>query len=82
MDKYLPTDLAMVVRVIVNIYFIITGVQLYLPYENRIIPDFSIIYAGQFHNGDQNGDGIVDVLWCQNANNSSDIGLWYYPNGT
>ena len=21
-------------------------------------------------------------MWCQSANNGSDIGLWYYPNGT
>ena len=67
---------------IIDIYYIITGVQLYLPYENRIIPDFSIIYAGQFHNGDRNGDGTDDYLWCQSANNGSNIGLWYYPNGT
>ena len=67
---------------IINIYFIITGVQLYLPYENRTIPDFSMIYAGQFFDIDKNNDGINDALWCQSANNGSDIGLWYYPNGT
>ena len=33
-----------------------------------------MIYAGQFQNNDS--------LWCQSANNGSNIGLWYYPNGT
>ena len=41
-----------------------------------------MIYTGQFHNGDRNGDGTDDALWCQSANTGSDIGLWYYPNGT
>ena len=41
-----------------------------------------MIYAGQFNDVDVNGDDIVDVLWCQSANSSSNIGLWYYPNGT
>ena len=64
------------------IYFIITGVQLYLPYEKKLIPDFSMIYGGQFYNIDQNGDDSNDALWCQSANSGSNIGLWYYPNGT
>ena len=59
-----------------------TGVQLYLPYVDEIIPDYSMIYAGQFFNIDQDTDGTNDALWCQSANNSSDIGVWYYPNGT
>ena len=61
-----------------------TGVQLYLPYVNKIIPDYSMIYAGQFYNVDHNYDpnNIVDALWCQSANSGSDIGVWYYPNGT
>ena len=59
-----------------------TGVQLYLPYVNKVIPDYSMIYAGQFYNIDQNHDGTNDALWCQSANNDSDIGVWYYPNGT
>ena len=25
---------------------------------------------------------IDDDLWCQSANNGSDIGVWYYPDGT
>ena len=41
-----------------------------------------MIYAGQFYTFDDNGDGIFDALWCQSANNGSDIGLWYYPDGT
>ena len=61
-----------------------TGVQLYLPYVNKIIPDYSMIYAGQFYNTDQNIDSnnTNDALWCQSANSSSDVGVWYYPNGT
>ena len=27
------------------------------------------------------GDGINDGLWCQSANNGSDIGSWKLPNG-
>ena len=41
-----------------------------------------MIYAGQFTHVDWDSDGIVDALWCQSPNNGSDIGLWYYPNGT
>ena len=41
-----------------------------------------MIYAGQFFDIDQNSDDINDGLWCQSANNGSNIGLWYYPNGT
>ena len=41
-----------------------------------------MIYAGQFYNTDLNSDGTNDALWCQSANDDSDIGLWYYPNGT
>ena len=41
-----------------------------------------MIYAGQFFDSDKNIDGTDDALWCQSANNSSNIGLWYYPNGT
>ena len=59
-----------------------TGVQLYLPYEDETIPDYSMIYAGQFYDIDQDTDGTNDGLWCQSANSGSDIGVWYYPNGT
>ena len=41
-----------------------------------------MIYAGQFYDGDRDGDGVTDALWCQSANNGSNIGLWYYPNDT
>ena len=59
-----------------------TGVQLYLPYVNKIIPNYSMIYAGQFYGDDQDIDGTTDALWCQSANSGSDIGVWHYPNGT
>uniref|UniRef100_A0A1X7T0R0 Uncharacterized protein n=1 Tax=Amphimedon queenslandica TaxID=400682 RepID=A0A1X7T0R0_AMPQE len=60
------------------------GVRLYLAYEDRIIPDYSMIYASQFYDVDQNNDAndIDDALWCQSANNVTNIGVWYYPNGT
>ena len=37
-----------------------------------------------FYDSDQNNnpDNIVDALWCQSANTGSNIGVWYYPNGT
>ena len=71
----------------VTVYFlliILTGVHLYLPYEDRIISDYSMIHAGQFYNVDQNNDpnNTNDALWCQSANSSTNIGVWYYPNGT
>jgi hypothetical protein len=60
-----------------------TGVQLYLPSENRILPDYSMIQGSQFYDVDIiNNDGVNDALYCQSANNSSNIGVWYYPNGT
>ena len=58
------------------------GVQLYLPYEDTIIPNFSLLYAGQFFDVDKNSDGTSDALWCQSANNGPNIGVWYYPDGT
>ena len=63
--------------------FPLSGVQLYLAYEDRIIADYSMIRAGQFYNVDQNNDpnNINDALWCQSANNITNIGVWYYPNG-
>ena len=63
---------------------LISGVQLYLPYKDRIIPDYSMIHAGQFYSVDQNNDpnNTNDALWCQSANTSSNIGVWYYPDGT
>ena len=41
-----------------------------------------MIYGRQFSLLDLNNDSIVDTLWCQSANNGSNIGLWYYPNST
>ena len=63
--------------------YILTGVQLYLAYEDSIIPDYSMIHGGQFYNVDQNNDpnNTNDALWCQSANSSTNIGVWYYPNG-
>ena len=63
---------------------ILTGVQLYLAYEDEIIPDYSMIHAGQFYNVDKKNDpgNITDALWCQSANTGSNIGVWYYPDGT
>uniref|UniRef100_A0A1X7TCB1 Uncharacterized protein n=1 Tax=Amphimedon queenslandica TaxID=400682 RepID=A0A1X7TCB1_AMPQE len=60
------------------------GVQLYLAYVDRIILDYSMIYARQFYNIDQNNDHLDtnDALWCQSANTSTNVGVWYYPNGT
>ena len=57
---------------------------MYLPYQDRIIPDYSMIYASQFYDVDENNDmnDINDALWCQSANNGNNIGVWYYPNGT
>ena len=64
---------------------ILTGVQLQLPYVSKIsIADYSMIYASQFYSIDQNNDpdNTNDALWCQSANTGSNIGVWYYPNGT
>ena len=43
-----------------------------------------MIKASDFYNVDQNKDAnnINDALWCQSANSSTNIGVWYYPNGT
>ena len=41
-----------------------------------------MIYGGQFYDVDRNNDSTNDALWCQSANNGSNIGLWYYPDGT
>ena len=62
----------------------LAGVQLYLPYVDKILPNYSMINASQFYNVDQNNDAnnTNDALWCQSANNGANIGVWYYPNGT
>ena len=79
----------LVIIIITNILLIIiTGVRLYLGEEVRVLPDFSIIAAGQFHDNDRDSpgsdmnDGLNDGLWCQSANNGSMIGTWYLPDGT
>ena len=59
-----------------------SGIQLYLAKQLEIIQDFAMVYSSQFNNDDDNDDNIIDALWCQSANNSFNIGLWYYPNGT
>ena len=43
-----------------------------------------MIKANDFYDVDQNNDhnNINDALWCQSANNSTNIGVWYYPNGS
>ena len=41
-----------------------------------------MIHDGQIYDIDQHNDSTNNALWCQSANNGSDIGLWYYPNGT
>ena len=61
---------------------LILGVQLYLPFEDIIISDYYMIRASQFYNVDRNPNNINDALWCQSANTGSNIGVWYYPNGT
>ena len=58
-----------------------TGVQLYLPYENKIIPDFSMLHEQQFYQSNRHRYRADEVLWCQTANNLGH-GEWYYPNGT
>ena len=51
---------------------------------DRIIPDYSMIYASQFYDVNKNSDvyDIHDALWCQSANTGTNIRVWYYPNGT
>ena len=68
---------------------ILIGVRLYLGEEVRVLPDFSIISARQFHDSDRDSpgnpgtqDGLNDGLWCQSANTSNMIGTWYLPDGT
>ena len=62
--------------------------RLYLGEEVRVLPDFSMISARQFHDNDQDSpgsdssDGLNDGLWCQSANNSDMVGTWYLPDDT
>ena len=65
------------------------GVRLYLPYlpisrpNLELIPDYSMVNGDDFYNVDKDNDHgkTNDALWCQSANNISNIGVWYYPNG-
>ena len=41
-----------------------------------------MIPSSYFFDIDQNNDGLNDALWCQSAKNESNIGVWYYPNGS
>ena len=43
-----------------------------------------MVYASQFYstNFDRDPTDTNDAMWCQSANATSNIGLWYYPNGT
>ena len=75
-------------NVFINLYSHIIGVRLYLGEEVRVLPDFSIIAARQFHDNDQDSpgtgspDSLNDGVWCQSVNTGSMIGTWYLPNGT
>ena len=69
-------------RFIWYLHYMLTGVQLYLPYETRILTDYSMIHGGQVYYLDENTDGTNDALYCQSANSGSNIGVWYYPDGT
>ena len=52
------------------------GVQFYGAYNNISYPNISVIPANYFYGSNEN------ALWCQSARNESNIGVWYYPNGT
>ena len=56
--------------------------RLYLPYENRVIPNYFMVRGSQFYDVSQNNDGSNDGIWCQSALNESMIGVWYLPNGS
>ena len=66
------------------------GIRLYLGIWNTTIPNYAMIASRDF--GERDGgaghqftgscDGLNDGLWCQSANNVSDIGSWQLPNGT
>ena len=58
------------------------GVQLYGGYNRTSYPNNSMIPAKYFYDVDINKDGFNDALWCQSARNESNIGIWYYPNGS
>ena len=41
-----------------------------------------MIPANYFFDIDKNNNNLNDGLWCQSARNESNIGVWYYPNGS
>ena len=49
--------------------------QLYGGYNKTSYPNNSMIPANYFN-------GNYHALWCQSAKKESNIGVWYYPNGT
>ena len=55
---------------------------MYGGYNKIAYPNNSVIPANYFYRDDPNNDGLNDALWCQSAKNDSNIGVWYYPNGT
>ena len=83
MDKLLSTDQIMVIIIVNKIIMVVfVGIQLYLPYVSQIISNFSMVYASQFYDVDHNSDSYNDGLWCQSDSNRTNIGAWYFPNGT
>ena len=57
--------------------------RLYLGEEVRVIPNYFMVRASQFHDVDDgDSDGRNDGIWCQSALNESMIGVWYLPNGS
>ena len=58
------------------------GVQLYGGYNKTSYPNVSMIPAKYFYDGNQNSDMLNNALWCQSARNDSNIGVWFYPNGS
>ena len=55
---------------------------MYGGYNKTSYPNNSMIPGIYFYGNDQNNDGLNDNLWCQSARNESNIGVWYYPNGS
>ena len=41
-----------------------------------------MIPANYFYGNDNNNDSLNDNLWCQSVRNESNIGVWYYPDGS
>ena len=72
----------------ISMYF--AGVRLYQGVLNRTVPNYTMIAARDFSEGDAGSeglgfagryDGINDGVWCQSAMNVSGIGSWKLPNG-